>query len=212
MEDAVQKGPRRANFTPVGSHLSKVELRNVAKFADAIHDEYYFRQREIFLKNENLFPFGVPPSERSNNFLKREVYRFARLYRRRGLEALLEKEARKLRESNVHKFKSFSNVFNVAFLCIFDADWRYVNVLDSEGNIEQQRGAKIAILSAADREFYVQQLTYADHHSVPPDLLCGFLLQSGDPKLIRHKLKAGYTEPTRIRLEAIRNNKRKKSL
>ena len=144
---------RRRSFTPVGPHLSKVELRDVAKFGDAIHDEYCFRQRDVFLENKILFPFGLPPSERPNNFLKREVYRLARLYRRRGLEALLEKEARRLRESNVHKLKSFSNIFNVAFLCGFDGDWRFIQTLDAEGNIQQSRGSKFAKLSAADREF-----------------------------------------------------------
>lgn len=203
---------RRATFMPVGAHLSKVELRKVAKFADAIHDEYCFRQLDVFLENKKTFPYGVPPSERAINFLKREVYRLGRFYRRRGLDELLEKEVRHRRESNVHKLKSFDNIFNVAFLCIFEADWRYINVRAADGKTEKVREGKFAKLSAADREFYVQQLTYADLHFVAPELLCGFLLQSGNPKLIRQKLKDGYTEPTRVRLEAIRNNKRIKSL
>ena len=46
-----------------------------------------------------------------------------------------------------------------------------------------------------ERWQYAQELEYARRHHVPPELLCGFLLQSGRQSEVRKKLKEGYIEP-----------------
>lgn len=49
--------------------------------------------------------------------------------------------------------------------------------------------------SRRDRWWMAQELEYAWRHRVPPELLAGFLLQSGPRKEIIKKIKSGYIEP-----------------
>lgn len=50
-------------------------------------------------------------------------------------------------------------------------------------------------VSARERWLMARELKYAHRHNIPPELLCGFLLQSGTRKDVNKKLKNDYTEP-----------------
>ncbi|GAB5351628.1 hypothetical protein [Qipengyuania sp. 483] len=134
-----------------------------------IWDEHTRRLGSSFL----VGPYEPTKNDSAKNFLRREVYAL-------GLKILscpstnwaTEDFLAKVRP-NLNRPDKLGNVFHDLLMSIYNDDSQ---------------------ISRQERHLMARELEYARRHAIPPELLCGFLYQSGPRTEIRKKLEAGYLE------------------
>lgn len=118
---------------------------------------------------------GTSPQMSRNGRLKREIYALVRHFLAQDhgnvIKEIVEDDGRA--PANGPAFED--NPFHWGLLSLFEA-----------------RGDG---LSRGDRYLFARQMLYAHKHDVPPNLLVGFIYQSGKPQDIAQKLLAGTFEP-----------------
>lgn len=171
---AASRPPRSiGSRTPAG----REERDNWDEFEETLAREFSRRRlSEDEFKRSPAQRGGPPPYDKSWSYLKREVYRYVvgRLADGRGRE--LHDCIEDVREGRVPTGPSFrDNEFHWALLGL-------------------QRNPAIN-LKDYDVCRFGRQLRYARDHNVPPDLLIGFIYQTGGPEVISRKYAGAEREP-----------------
>ena len=148
----------------------KLTKRLTSEALDAIWAEFEGRLKTSW----HTGPYSQSKNEQAKYFLRREIYAL-------GL-AILDASptgwstadlVRKIRLS-VSRPDKLGNVFHDLLMCVYDDDSQ---------------------VSRRERSNYALEMEYARRHEVRPELLCGFILQSGGHGEISRKLRANYVEP-----------------
>ncbi len=123
--------------------------------------------------------------DKPRSYLKRETYRYVLERFEDGRSRQLQRCIERAREGFVPAIPSFEqNPFH----------WTLLGVQRNEG-LE---------LGSDDVSRFGRQLAYAAKHNVPPQLLIGFLAQTGSPGLISRKWDSGEVEEWHATLPAPR--------
>lgn len=128
---------------------------------DAVCQEYLNRKKLPKGKDQN--GKDVPPDERPDSFLKREIYALGRRLLHHGIEIDFTRASGKVRSGENRRSEADDNVFLGLLICTFADD---------------------NLLSRRLRSRYANELMFAHENDVPPGLLCGFLYQSGASKVV----------------------------
>jgi hypothetical protein len=115
------------------------------------------------------------PYDERNSYLKREVYRFVCGYLDAGTEHALRHVLEGEREDFPTSTTFRENPFHWAFFALRDP-----SAPDAIEKFEVSR--------------FGRQLLYARRHRIPPELLVGFIHQSGGPDAVYRKVGAGVLE------------------
>lgn len=149
-----------------------ISRQKALRTVNLIWDEYTWRMSSAAHQG----PYKPTKNESGRNFLLREIYAL-------GLHLLSNpptdwgtKDILGKVRTHLTRPDKAGDVFHDLFMSVFDSD---------EGTISRQ-----------ERHLMARELEYARRHEVPPELLCGFLYQSGPRTEISRKLAAGYVEPT----------------
>ena len=164
-----KKSTYKRNFESNSAKTLTIEV--VEKQIHAIWNEFERR-----LKTDSLDRnFAPTKNENAKGFLRREIYVLGRClianppsYDPKDLVDGMRKNKMKLSDGE-------TNTFHVLIMCVYEEDG---------GHFTRQERHQIG-----------RELRYAHKHSIPPELVSGFLLQSGSRKEISKKLNAGYIEP-----------------
>lgn len=138
----------------------------------AIHDEWEKRWRATHPQPATR-PVAVPPYDKPNGYLKREVYR---LVRRCIAGGALETLKRIVAHDDSSSRPSAHNQVDPFY-------WGFMMVCGMDDRIRRQ-----------DRWKFANELLYAHRHDVPPELLVGFIYQIGSSDGLREKIRQGTTE------------------
>ena len=152
-------------------HTGSVSQRQLDKVLIAIWSEYDRRRPSSFAESDI---FSRTKSENAKYFLMREIYAL-------GLH-IIAKQPRfspqdlinMRRNRNTTRPEFSPGTFHALFMATFKEDDQ---------------------ISRSERWLMARELKYASRHNIRPELLCGFLLQSGTRKEINKKLDQGYIEP-----------------
>lgn len=117
---------------------------------------------------------AVTKNETAKNFLRREIYAFGRCLIKRPARWDVSEIAGRVRKNPTTRPAALARTFHALLMCIYEED---------------------DLISRQERSLMAQELEYAHRHDVPPELLCGFLYQSGSRSSISKKLASGYLEP-----------------
>ncbi len=148
--------------------LTQKEMVNIVL---SIWSEFANRLRS----HSGLSEFSPTKNENAKNFLRREIYALGLAIQKNQPTTFYPKDLiDKMRLKPTTRTDFSPGVFHALFMCVYEED---------------------DVISRSERWMMTRELKYAKRHGIPPELLCGFLLQSGTRKDIGRKLESGYIEP-----------------
>lgn len=119
--------------------------------------------------------YAPTKNENAKNFLRREIYLLGRELRRvPPTNWDVSDLAKSIRPTSIGQDKPLAQTFHALLMSVYSDDMQ---------------------ISRQERWLMARELEYAYRHNVPPELLAGFLLQSGLRTDIPSKVKSGYIEP-----------------
>lgn len=119
-------------------------------------------------------PYSHSKNEHAKYFLRREVYTLGLAITAEGTSGWSTAELVREMRGSVSRPDKLGGVFHDLLMCVYEDDSQ---------------------VSRRERSNYAHELEYARRHKVPPELLCGFLLQSGGHGEVSKKLRDNYVEP-----------------
>lgn len=143
----------------------------VDKAVLAIWKEYERRLSGTFKIDDHIHT----KNESAKNFLRREIYVLGKhLIDFPPKNWSISDLPGKVRIKSSTRPHALENVFHALFMSLYEEDSQ---------------------ISRQERWLMARELQYAQKHNVPPELLCGFLYQSGPRAEIAMKLENNYIEP-----------------
>lgn len=144
--------------------------KDVERVVLAIWNEHSHRLTSRF----HAGPYQPTKNESAKDFLRREIYALgAHLLRWSPASSVMEELVDKIRSARTRPDKR-GDVFHALLMCMYEDD---------------------SVISRQERWLMAKELAYAHRHRIPPELVCGFLYQSGPRTEMPKKIKAGYIEP-----------------
>ncbi len=144
--------------------------KDVERAVLAIWAEHSHRLTSTF----HAGPYKPTKNESAKDFLRREIYALgAHLLRWPSAGSVVDDLVDKIRIARTRPDKR-DDVFHALLMCMYDDD---------------------SAISRQERWLMAKELEYAHRHRIPPELVCGFLYQSGPRTEMPKKIKAGHVEP-----------------
>ena len=137
----------------------------------AIWEEHDRRRSRKFLDDDG----ADTKAESANYFLMREIYALGLAVMHSPPSWKMETLLEKVRDLRFSTRTPMNNTFHVLLMSVWESDVQ----------VSRQRRWNMA-----------KEMEYAHRHSIPPNLLCGFLLQTGSNKKVLKKLQDDYVEPS----------------
>jgi hypothetical protein len=170
------------------TYPKKIKLYDLIDILTGIEKEYYNRKKSRFIKDHP--GLGLSKAETARYFFLREIYDLG-IHLQENPPSFSRQEL--LSKARKHKLRAQEIVdctFHMLTMSCFQED------ADRPGKSSAVRLAgDYQTPSRQERNTMVRELQYARRHEVPPQFLCGFLLQSKGRTNLRNKLKDGYVEP-----------------
>jgi hypothetical protein len=145
------------------------------KAIEGIWAEHHYRLSSSYIDRiEQLSGYSLTKNETAKNFLRREIYALGGCLMKNPPSWDVSEIAGEIRKRPTTRPDALTRTFHALLMCIYEED---------------------DLISRQERSLIAQELEYAHRHNVPPELLCGFLYQSGARAEIRKKLASAYVEP-----------------
>lgn len=165
---AYERGFDLNDERPIGRALA-------LKIVERIWAEHNHRLSRAYVDGvKKLSGHALTKNETAKNFLRREIYAFGRCLIENPPSWDVSEIAGRVRRNPTTRPAALARTFHALLMCIYEED---------------------DLISRQERSLMAQELEYAHRHDVPPELLCGFLYQSGSRSSISKKLASGYVEP-----------------
>lgn len=118
--------------------------------------------------------FDQTKNESAKNFLRREIYALGLTILQSEPTSWGAEDILRSVRTRTNRPDKLGHVFHDLLMSVYEDD---------------------STISRQERHLMAREIEYARRHGISPELLCGFLYQSGPRTQIAKKLKANYREP-----------------
>lgn len=155
-----------------GARSGPLARREVFQILTEIWKEHDRRRSSSFVAEQE---FNMSKNEDAKNFLRREIYALGLFLTENPTKWDLTQLISDMRATKSTKEDSVRDrIFHLLLMGLFEED---------------------SVISRQERWSMSRELEYARRHEIPPELICGFIFQSGGRSRLNDKLKAGFIEP-----------------